>query len=179
MENFKSLLLAMITVLVTIGGPIWVASKIGFIPSDIFLGLFVGLMPSVILIHQRNQDRIMDHKNWLLRNKEACAIELADIFISAREEKLSTTTQRFKHLMPAIVVWGSASLLKQLETIHTASDAKDNDEYIRRAELYFRTIRRDLGHKDENLKPGAISAAIFKPEEKAQAYIACKGERYE
>ena len=153
---------------------------------NFLLGLVVGLIPTFITIYQRKKERDEDYRNWLMQNKEACAIEIMNTIFDLAFEKSNLSEhkqkkwieKRIKQLLPAMVVWGSSDLIKQWEKIASMSHGGDGVELIKQGELLIRTVRKDLNHNDSDLKPGALWAMMIKSDEKQQAYDACKGETY-
>lgn len=158
-----------------------------FFTPEVLLAFIAGASPSVILLYLQNRKEEKEHRNWLLRNKEAFLAEIADIFVSSlhdtknsKEEKGKRVLQRIKHLQPALFVWGSPSILRAWNEIQERSTAGDSlEDATRKGERFFRTIRKELGHDDSSLKPGEVWATLLKPEDKQKALDACKGEVYE
>jgi len=168
-------------VLVIIGVILWwLISK----EPNIFMGLIIGLVPSAITFWRYNKEREQNYRNWLLRNKEACAIELVDILMSGMSNSDGTQQKsgqkdmlpRLRRLLPSLVIWGSPELLKQWETLQTESGEGSEEEIFRMGEAFLRTVRKDLGHDDSGLVPGALWATSIIPEEKHKVYDAFKGQ---
>ena len=177
-------ILGIIIILVVIAFIVWWLHASGL---DLLVGVIVGLVPSFLLFYQRRQDREENHKNWLLQNKEACAIELVDIFMSSalnvdnksEQAKQDEMQRRLKILLPAIIVWGKPNLIEAWETMQTQTIGRDIGEITRQGERFLRAVRESLGHDDKGLRPGAVWAALIKPDEKEIIYKACKGETYD
>ena len=155
------------------------------VSHEILLGLFVGLTPSVILWYSQKNKEEKEHKNWLLRNKEAFLIDFMDIFISLSQDKTSNAKQkeeivlkRMHHIQLALLVWGSSAMFRAYEELLKAT-GEDFASKTRSGERFFRIIRNELGHDDSALAPGAVWAHLLKSENKQQALDACKGEIYE
>ena len=165
-----------------LGVPFWFFSNVS---HEILLGLFVGLTPSVILWYSQKNKEEKEHKNWLLRNKEAFLIDFMDIFISLSQDKTSNAKQkeeivlkRMHHIQLALLVWGSSAMFRAYEELLKAT-GEDFASKTRSGERFFRIIRNELGHDDSALAPGAVWAHLLKSEDKQQALDACKGEIYE
>lgn len=187
MKNAISILFGLFPVIVIIALFAALAKWLHNEGLDIFVGVIVGLLPSIILVYQRKKEREEDYKNWLLQNRGGCAIELVDILISTSFNSNGSTEKseqyvilkRVKRLMPSLLVWGSPKLLKQWEGMQTPPAGEAAEEVARRGERFIRVIRQSLGHDDSQLAPGALLASIVKPDEKDQIYKACQGERYD
>ena len=169
---FPILILGLVAVIIW-----WVFST----NEDLAIGLIVGLIPSLITLYQRKKEREEDYKNWLMQNKEACYIELATILMStfASETKRQRLITKFNRLKPALVVWGSPSILLEYERMQNLHGKVSRDESIKFGERIFRALRKNLGHDDQNLKSGLLWATLILPEIKDQVYEACKGETYD
>ena len=158
-----------------------------FFTPEVLLAFIAGATPSVILLYLQNRKEEKEHHNWLLRNKEACLAEIADIFVSSiyderssEQERNKKVLERLKRLKPALFVWGSPSILRawnEMQEMSAVDESLENG--IRRGEKFFRTIRKELGHDDSSLEPGELWASLLKAEEKQKALDACKGEVYE
>ena len=155
------------------------------VSHEILLGLFVGLTPSVILWYSQKNKEEKEHKNWLLRNKEAFLIDFMDIFISSCQDKTSnakqkeeTALKRMHHIQLALLVWGSSAMFRAYDEFLKVT-GEDLAGKTRTGERFFRIIRNELGHDDSTLAPGAVWGHILKPEDKQQALDICKGEIYE
>lgn len=154
---------------------------------DLLIGLVIGLVPTFITFYQRKKERDEDYRNWLMQNKDACAIELVNSFLTLAFEKSNLTEKRqhqftvtrIKQLMPAMITWASPQLINQWERTASGSHLGDEGETIKQGERLLRTVRKDLGHDDSKLKPGTLWAMLIKPDEKKKVYDACKGENYE
>ena len=156
-----------------------------FFTSEVLLAFIAGASPTVVLVYLQNRKENKEHRNWLLRNKKACLAEIVDIFMSLLQDKESNEKrksaklfQRIQYLQPALLVWGSPSTLRAWNEMQEISSDGDSENAIRRAEKFFRVIRKELGHSDSSLKPGEVLATILKPEEKKKALDVCKGEVY-
>lgn len=187
MKNAISILFGLFAVIVIIALFAVLAKWLHNEGLDIFVGVIVGLLPSIILVYQRKKEREEDYKNWLLQNREGCAIELVDILISTSiNSNVSTeqleqdvTLKKIKRLMPSLLVWGSPKLLNLWESMQTPPAGEAAEDVARRFERFIRVIRQGLGHDDSQLAPGAILASIVKPDERDQIFKACKGEVYD
>lgn len=151
--------------------------------ANLAIGLIAGLMPSFITIWQYKQQVEREHKNWLMRNREACLVETIDIFISlVRENKEYSEKkleQRVKRLLPALFAHASAPTLKAWEKMKEISPHTNQRDIIRKGERFFRAIRKDLGHDDSELRAGALYGTLLDADGKQQALKACKGETYD
>ncbi|NCF49128.1 MAG: hypothetical protein GWP36_06395 [Bacteroidetes bacterium] len=92
---------------------------------------------------------------------------------------VSVEPKLVKRVIPTMLVWGSPNLIKQWEKMAISPDGGDSSDNIRQGKRFLRTVRKDLGHVDSDLKPGALWALLIKPEEKQEAYDACKGQTYD
>lgn len=155
---------------------------------NLLIGVVVGLVPSMIAINQKKKDREEDYSKWLMQNKEACAIELVNTFITAiytdkelsNQKKQDRMLERLNRVIPALVIWASPSLIRQWEELTTAPQGDDVANVTRRGERFIRTVRKDLGNKnDYRLAPGTFWATLVKSDDKQKAYDACKGEKYD
>jgi len=151
---------------------------------DLLIGLFVGLTPSMMILYQRKKEREEDYQNWLMQNREACAIELVRMLIESvmnddirsEQGKQDALLKRIRRNLPAMMIWASPNLIKQWGEMAKLKEGEDSKSVIRRGERLLRTIRHDLGHDDSDLKPGALWAMLIKPEEKQLSFDACDGE---
>ena len=175
-------------------GIIWLAHFLFTSGQELLLGLLVGLVPTLITVWQYKQQTKLEHKQWLLRDSNACLLETIDIFVSLLQQGQKKTNskrqerkllERFKNLRLALFAHASASTLKAWDTLMVemvkgslAPTLIREDQIIREGERFFRTIRRDLGHNDSDLQPGELWGALFDEEGKQKALAACKGEDY-
>lgn len=180
----KDVIIGFLAFLVIVGLLLWVFSAIS---HEILFGVLVGLVPSGILFYQERQKAKMEYRNWLLRNKEACLIELVDTFISGLYDKKSSEEKKAEKIMKklqmiqsSLLIWGSPSLIGAWNELQTSiGTSKSDEETMRHSEKFFRVIRKELDHDDSDLAPGEIWATILKSDEKQKVLDACKGEIYE
>ena len=156
------------------------------ISSDIWVGL-MALLSSGVLVYLQKRKEEREHRNWLLRNKEAYLTDIVDLLISSIQDKESSEKvkqakllKRLKHLKPALMLWGSPSFIRAWDLMQQMPTGVDSETAIATGEKFFRAIRKELEHDDSSLKPGEISATILlKHEDKQIALDACKNEVYE
>lgn len=153
---------------------------------DILLGVLVGLVPSAILLYQERQKAKREDRNWLLRNKEACLIEMVDAIISGisdkkgtKEERAARMVERLQMLRSPLLIWGSPSFISAWNQFQRTSHGGDPSEIFKASERLFRAIRKELEHDDSDLVPGEVLATILRLEDKGIALDACRGENYE
>ena len=178
-------------------GIIWLIYFLFTSNPNLLLGLVLGLTPTAVTIWQYKQQTKLEHKQWLLRDRDACLIETIDVFVSLLQEQKKTNSkqqvdkflERFKDLRIAVFTHGSASTLKawdvlMVEMVKQSQAAISQvatiseNETLRAGERFFRTIRRDLGHDDSDLQPGELWGTLFDEELKKKALKACKDEDY-
>ncbi|MDD9868773.1 MAG: hypothetical protein OXU50_02600 [Gammaproteobacteria bacterium] len=184
----KDTIISFVTFLIIVaivGSLFWFFSSV---PHEILVGIFVGLVPSGILWHLQIRKEKREHRNWLLRNKEAYLTELVDILISSlhdekgsEEEKVLKIRNKLKHFLPALLVWGTPPMLRAWNDLQNsrAKGGESEEDFIKGGERFFRTIRKELGHDDSALKPGELWATLIRSEEKQKVLDACKDEVYE
>ena len=70
-----------------------------------------------------------------------------------------------------LVIWGNAEAIKTWDEYEQlAGKPGSNREIILRVDKIIRCIRKELGHKDKNLKEGQLTAILLKSEEKHLLY---------
>ncbi len=150
---------------------------------NLFAGLMAGLTPSMITIYLQRENQEQEHRNWLLRDKNAFLVDIMDIFtsISNSDRKMTQKKllERIKSIQPALLAHASSKVLKAWDDVKNVEKYGDVERGIRNGERFFRVIRKDLGHDDSDLLPGAIMATIIIAEDKQEAFDACKGEKYD
>lgn len=155
---------------------------VNYFQPETLLAFFAGSLPSLIYWSAQKRKERRERENWILRDKYAYLIELVsmyDSFIQSKgsdEAKQRQLLKRFKSFRPALLIWGSPSVIKMWNELPNISS--DSTEGIRQAEKLFRTIRKELDHDDSQLPPGEIVATLIIPEEKERVREACQDEEY-
>ena len=180
--NKKTIAFSFILIVGITGLLFWFFSKVS---HEILLGLFAGLVPSLVILHIQNRKNQVEHHNWLLRNKEAFLTEIVDIFISplhdekgSEKAKNDKILKRLNRFLPALFVWGSPSIFRAWSELIQSTDPDSLEDSIKKYERFFRAIRKELGYDDSSLAPGEVSAILLKLEDKQKALDACKDEIY-
>lgn len=170
-------------ILVVLGMMVLVALVvIRYFQPETLLAFFAGLLPSLIYWSAQRRKEKQERENWVLRDNKAYLIELVSMFDSFIQDKGSDEAKqrkflrRFKSFRPALLIWGSPSVIKLWNELKDVSS--DSTEGIRKAEKLLRTIREDLGHKDSSLKPGEVIATLVKYGDKEKVYKACENDKY-
>ena len=156
-----------------------------YFTPEVLLAFIAGLTPTVVLLYLQNRKEKRDHHNWLLRSKEACFVEIFNIFISLAHAAEEDTEERNKklraRLMPlqtAILAWGSPSFLLAWTEMQKLSADDSMENTIRKGERFYRAIRKELGHDDSSLAPGQVWGVLLTPDDRQEALDVCKGEVY-
>ena len=155
---------------------------VNYFQPETLLAFFAGSVPTLIYWFALRRKEKQERENWILRDKKAYLIELVsmyDSFIQSKgsdEVKQRQLLKRFKSFRPALLIWGSPSVIKLWNELSDISS--DSTEGIRRAEKLFRAIRKELGHKDSQLPPGEIVATLIISEDKEKVREACQDEKY-
>ncbi len=178
----RKTLLGVVIFLAIIIGLVFIFRNVDY---QILLGVIVGLIPSGVLWHLQKKKDEKDHRDWLLRNREAYLLEIVDILISSasmkessEEKKLKNMLDRLKNFNSAILVWGSPSMLRAWNEMQQVPVGVGIKQATRNGERFLRKIRKELGHDDSKLKPGEVWATLLIPKDKQGALDACRNEVY-
>ena len=147
--------------------------------NQLLIGMFAGLVPSIItiMIHINNQKK--EHKNWLLRNKNAFLIEIIDMVTTAPHSNGAIDmVKQIKLIQPALIAHGSKDLLKAWEDMQKMSEETDMSKMLVRSEKFLRALRKELGHDDSAMPPGYIFTAITKPDGKEEILKHFRGAKH-
>lgn len=153
-----------------------------YFQPETLLALIVGLMPSIIYIWTQRSSKKREHANWILRDKRAHLLELVSMFSSLLTDKSSdeikqrNIAKKLELVRPGFLIWGPPDMIELWNNLF--DDRSDPTENIKKGERMLRIIRKELGHNDSKLPPGAIIATLIKAEEKQKVYEVCKGEVY-
>ena len=167
-----------ITSLAFIGAIVWIVFK--YFTRETLIALIAGALPSIIFWRTQIRRERQDHRNWVLRNKEAFLIEFVDSLSNrlnnnnksqAKQEKELLKT--LEYLRPALIAWGSPSMIKAWNNMGNR-ESSNSTEGIKQGEKLLRIIREDLGHDDSDLEKGQVMAIFIKPDEKDSVIEACK-----
>lgn len=181
MEKIWQSLLGVIALLILLFFIIWLFLKVdhGFLG-----GVIAGLVPSFITLFIQKQTIEHDHQKWLLSDKKAYIIETMHILSSMlagrrrnKPENMEKLVRKFESLRPALITWGSASMIRAWEELQKVS-SDDPNETHRRMERFLRAIRKEAGCHDSKLKPGEVTCIFLREEDKQMVLDACKDETY-
>lgn len=156
---------------------------LNYFQPETLLALIVGLMPSIIYMWTQRNSKKREHANWILRNKQAHLLELVSMFNSflidksSDESKQRKFAKKLESFRPGLLIWGPPAVIELWNDL--IDKTGDSAESIKKGERMLRIIRKELGHDDSSLTPGAIMATLIKAEDKQQVYEVCKGETYE
>ena len=138
---------------------------------QLFAGIIVGLIPSAITVWQYRKQAEQDHQNWLLRDRNACLVEICRLFFSLAHDsrgtngklegkKLDNLTKQIKKLQPAFLAHASVATLRAWNELQYQVQNQDAKEITRRGERLFRAIRKNLGQNDKKLLPGRANGIL-------------------
>ena len=147
--------------------------------NQLLIGLFAGLLPSIItiIIHINNQKK--EHKNWILRNRDAFLIQIIDMVITASHgEDVVDMKKHVKSIQPALIAYGSKDLLEAWKDMLKMSEETDMSKMLVRSEKFLRALRKELGHDDSAMPPGYIFTAITKPDGKEEILKHFRGAKH-
>ena len=153
--------------------------------QQLVIGLIAGLIPSAITVYMNNKNQKSEHRNWVMRNKEAFAIELIDTIISQTNSDRQQSTDEFSKqarlIRNALMVHGKHGTLSAWQELSSwgenqngeeeenqnGEEEENQDEKERlaeamvRMEKFIRAFRKDLGHDDEDIPLGEILATTL------------------
>ena len=137
-------------------------------------------------IDKKNErdDKNREHKEWILRNKEAFLIEIIDIIIEASndetddDEVSDDMVKRVKLLHPAFFAHGKKDFLDAWYNFQIAPKDDSSKTFIE-SERLLRAIRKELGHDDSKIPPGHILMSIIKIGEREELLEHFKDVKYD
>lgn len=164
--------------LAIIGAIGWIVFK--YFTRETLIALIAGALPSLIFWRTQIRKERQDHRNWVLRNKEAFLIEFIDSLSQRLNNTDKSATKQEKELLktldylrPALIAWGSPSIIEAWNNLGRIKES-NSTEGIKQGEKLLRTIRKELGHDDSNLEKGEVMAFFIKGDEKDSVIKACK-----
>lgn len=176
-DTAKSSIIVLVTVVVFVGVMWWIFSNV---PYQSLFAYLTGLTPTFFLMYSENKRAERERKNWLMRDKDAYLIEFMDSFIHLVQKKGHADIEaKLRDIQPAVLAWGSPTMLKEWSKLSEASDPQDESSSNKKLERLLRAVRYDLGCDDSSLEPGEVLATIMKSGEKEKVLADCKGEIYD
>ncbi|MGI9338238.1 MAG: hypothetical protein ACR2P4_07010 [Gammaproteobacteria bacterium] len=182
MNKIVSWVVLFILLLASIVLLIWAFYRIS---PDFWASIFAALVSfwGYVFVQKRKEEK--EHKNWLLRNKDACAVELIDIIYEPFAKGDATKfdhgkfEKRMKLLYPALLSWGSHALIEGWNEFQRTAANQNEKDMLKALERLLRSARYQLNHDDNFIKPGGVTATFITPGDKEKILRYCKSEKYE
>ena len=165
-----------LVILAGAGLSIWVAWDQDSLPA-IVLGLtvaalaFHGARAPLYSVRERNEVEARNKRAELCEEPAREAIDLLDkMLTSGGNVSGREIVKRVKYIRKLLVAKADADLLVAWDQFAQTTDSNRSEiEVIKAGEIFFRALRKSIGHDDSTLPFGFLTAIYLRPEDKHKA----------
>ena len=167
---------------------------VSYLPMETFLSMEVllvivgGLSSAAGFLYIQLRKEKNKQRDRLLTDEKAYLCEMLDLFFTIMREIKSGKdgldnkfVKRFLSIQPAFLAWASPDFICAWNDFQEGLVKNQGNVtgIIRIQERFFRAIRKECGHNDDNLRPGELMAFLMVAEERDSVLRACRKEKYE